>query len=60
MWDQVDDFKWLKKGQNPHWRVLEGDQRVKEEVWKDVVPGGPNIGPEKIREAVLPSAGRAI
>eukprot|EP00051_Salpingoeca_urceolata_P020324 m.303922 g.303922 ORF g.303922 m.303922 type:complete len:105 (-) comp19596_c0_seq13:2153-2467(-) len=28
MWDQVDDFKWLKAGQpSPHWSVLPESQR---------------------------------
>jgi tubulin-specific chaperone C len=39
LWDQVDDFKWLKTEPSPNWSVLPEDQRVKEEVWRAVVQG---------------------
>lgn len=25
MWDQVDDFNWLRKEKNPHWKVMYSD-----------------------------------
>ena len=31
-WNQVKDFKWLKKEASPHWRVLEADERMKPKV----------------------------
>jgi hypothetical protein len=27
-WDQVNDFKWLRKQQSPHWSVLPADKRM--------------------------------
>lgn len=51
-YDQVDDFKWLKAEASPNWRVLEPSKRVKDEVWRDVVPGAPGTGPDDILRAV--------
>lgn len=51
-WDQVDDFKWLKSEPSPHWSVLPPEQRIKDSVWKDVVPGGPGLGLDEILKAV--------
>ncbi|RAL61967.1 hypothetical protein DID88_002456 [Monilinia fructigena] len=39
-WDQVDDFKWLKVEHSPNWSILPEEERLKEEIWTDVVPGG--------------------
>jgi hypothetical protein len=47
-WDQVDDFKWLKAGHSPNWSVLPEEQRLKEEVWTETVPGGPGVGLDDI------------
>lgn len=52
MWDQVDDFKWLKAEASPHWSVLPEEERVGENVWREVVPGGPGKGVEQILRAV--------
>ncbi len=43
-WDQVDDFKWLKSEHSPNWSILPEEQRLKEETWTKVVPGGPGVG----------------
>jgi hypothetical protein len=51
-YDQVDDFKWLKAEHSPNWSVMEAAKRVKDAVWKDIVPGGPNTGLEDILKAV--------
>jgi hypothetical protein len=51
-WDHVDDFNWLKQTPSPNWRVLREDERVAEEVWKDVVPGTDKIGLTDILKAV--------
>ncbi|KAF2758155.1 tubulin-specific chaperone c [Pseudovirgaria hyperparasitica] len=53
MWDQVDDFKWLKAEQSPNWSILPDEERLKEGIWEGVVQGGPNIGLDQILEAVL-------
>lgn len=52
MYTQVDDFKWLKAEQSPNWRILDTNQRIADNIWKDIVPGGPNIGVEDILKAV--------
>lgn len=52
LWDQVDDFKWLKNEPNPHWSVLPESERVPDEVWKNKLPGGPGVGMEDILKAV--------
>ncbi|OWO97966.1 tubulin-specific chaperone c [Marssonina coronariae] len=47
-WDQVDDFKWLKAEPSPNWSILPEAEILKEDVWTDIVPGGPGIGLEDI------------
>ena len=51
-WDQVDDFKWLKADHSPNWSVLPETERIPDEVWRDVVPGGPGVGIEDILKKV--------
>jgi hypothetical protein len=41
MWDQVDDFKWLKAEHSPNWSILPPEDAVPDEVWSEIVPGGP-------------------
>ncbi|THV97905.1 TBCC-domain-containing protein, partial [Aureobasidium pullulans] len=52
LYDQVDDFKWLKAEHSPNWSVLDKDSYIKNEVWKDIVPGSPTSGVEDILKAV--------
>jgi tubulin-specific chaperone C len=33
LWDQIDDFKWLKAETNPHWSVLPESNRLDETFW---------------------------
>lgn len=51
-WERVDDFKWLRNEQSPNWGILEDGQRLKEEVWKNVVPDGSGVGVDEILKAV--------
>ena len=51
-WDQVDDFKWLKAEHSPNWSILPSEERLEEEVWTTVVPGGPGVGLEDILKKV--------
>ncbi|CAI4220279.1 unnamed protein product, partial [Parascedosporium putredinis] len=39
MWDQVNDFKWLKADHSPNWSVLAQDRRHMNSFWTDVVGG---------------------
>lgn len=50
-WQAVDDFKWLRAEPSPNWAVLEESKRVKEEIWRDVVPGGPGLSTEDVLRA---------
>ncbi|KAK3486649.1 tubulin binding cofactor C-domain-containing protein [Neurospora hispaniola] len=52
MWDQVDDFKWLKAEHSPNWSVLPEEQRIAEDIWKDKVPGYPGAGLDDILSTV--------
>lgn len=36
MWDQVDDFKWLKSEHSPNWEVLPEAERVQGLVWSNI------------------------
>lgn len=52
LFDQVDDFKWLKTEPSPNWRVMEDGEKVPEETWREVVPGGPGWRVDDILKAV--------
>lgn len=41
MWDQVDDFTWRRAEHSPNWSLVPLEDIVVEEVWRDIVPGGP-------------------
>jgi len=47
-WDQVDDFKWLKAEHSPNWIILPQEERLSEEIWTKVIPGGPGVGVDDI------------
>jgi hypothetical protein len=51
-WKEVDDFKWLRAEASPNWTVLAESKRVTENVWRDIVPGGPGMGAEDVLRAV--------
>jgi tubulin-specific chaperone C len=51
-WDQVDDFKWLKAEHSPNWSILPETERLQEEVWTTVVPGGQGMGLDDILKKV--------
>lgn len=52
MWDQVDDFKWLKAEHSPNWSVLPKEERIHADIWENVVPGGPTMGVEDVLRSV--------
>lgn len=37
MWDQVDDFKWLRAEHSPNWSVIPENEWVEEGVWRQVM-----------------------
>jgi tubulin-specific chaperone C len=51
MWNQVNDFKWLKAEKSPNWTELPEDDRLSEEIWATTVAGGPGVGPDDILKA---------
>ncbi|KAI9743335.1 MAG: hypothetical protein M1818_003181 [Claussenomyces sp. TS43310] len=51
-WDQVDDFKWLKAEHSPNWSVIPDSERVREDIWTGVVPGGPSTNVNDILRKV--------
>lgn len=37
MWDQVDDFKWLRAEHSPNWSVMPVGERVDGRVWQQIM-----------------------
>jgi hypothetical protein len=36
LWNQVDDFKWLKSEHSPNWKVIAEGERVPRQGWEEV------------------------
>ena len=36
-WNQIDDFGWLKSEQSPHFSLLIESERLKDDIWGDIV-----------------------
>ncbi|KAL4755550.1 hypothetical protein BDW72DRAFT_200137 [Aspergillus terricola var. indicus] len=51
-WSLVEDFKWIKPEPSPNWSLLGQDSGVPEEVWTEIVPGGPGWSSDQILRAV--------
>lgn len=51
-WNLVEDFKWIKSEPSPNWSLLGPDSGVPEEVWTEIVPGGPCWSSDEILRAV--------
>jgi hypothetical protein len=47
LFDQVDDFKWLKATASPNWSVLPETETVPEDVWLKTLVGGPGVAIEE-------------
>jgi hypothetical protein len=41
LFDQVDDFKWLKVAESPNWSVLPETEIIPESVWKKALVAPP-------------------
>ncbi|KAK5661747.1 hypothetical protein OQA88_9848 [Cercophora sp. LCS_1] len=52
MWDQVNDFKWLKAEPSPNWRLMTERELLPQDMWKTVVQGLPGDGPGDILRQV--------
>lgn len=51
-WSQVEDFKWIKPEPSPNWSLLNSNEAIPEEVWAEIVPGGPGWSLEDILRAI--------
>ncbi|RAK78699.1 putative tubulin-specific chaperone c [Aspergillus fijiensis CBS 313.89] len=51
-WSEVEDFKWIKPEPSPNWSLLDPEDAVPEEVWAEIVPGGPGWSLEDILRAI--------
>jgi len=43
LFDQVDDFKWLKTTESPNWSVLPESEVIPESVWKKALADDPGV-----------------
>ncbi len=46
MFDQVDDFKWLKAAASPNWSLLPEAEAIPDQVWEKALAGGPGVALE--------------
>jgi len=37
MFDQVDDFKWLRAEHSPNWNVMSVNEQIRDDVWNTVL-----------------------
>ncbi|KAJ5549160.1 hypothetical protein N7513_006394 [Penicillium frequentans] len=51
-WSQVEDFKWIKPEPSPNWSLLDPSDAIPEEVWTEIVPGGPGWSLDDILRAI--------
>ncbi|CAI7613848.1 unnamed protein product [Penicillium pancosmium] len=51
-WNEVEDFKWTRPEPSRNWSLLDPGDVVPEEVWAEIVPGGPGWSLEDILHAI--------
>lgn len=51
-WNEIEDFKWIKPEPSPNWSLLDPADAVPEEVWAEIVPGGPGWSLDDILHAI--------
>lgn len=51
-WNEIEDFKWIKPEPSPNWSLLDPADTVPEEVWAEIVPGGPGWSLDDILHAI--------
>lgn len=59
MYDQVDDFKWLKTFSSPNWGLLPDSEVVTDQVWKKALAGEPGTLIDDTLQALGVSSKRA-
>jgi hypothetical protein len=48
LYDQVDDFKWLKATPSPNWSLVPEEEIIRDETWSETLSGTANLGVERI------------
>lgn len=43
LFDQVDDFKWLKATESPNWSLLPESEAIPESVWRKALAPSPEV-----------------
>ena len=43
MWNEVQDFNWLKAEVSPHWRNMPDEQRIVPSILKSLEAAKPNV-----------------
>jgi len=51
-WNEAEDFKWARPEPSRNWSLLDPSDAVPEEVWAEIVPGGPGWSLEDIPHAI--------
>lgn len=51
-WNQIDDFKWLKAEPSPHFCLLDDAEKIGNDVWIGVAPGGAQMDVDEILKKV--------
>ncbi|EUC39379.1 hypothetical protein COCCADRAFT_80954 [Bipolaris zeicola 26-R-13] len=52
LWDQIDDFKWLKAEPSPHFSIIPEDKRISDHVWTNIVPEEKGVSLQDVLTAV--------
>ncbi|KAL1958941.1 hypothetical protein VTO42DRAFT_3494 [Malbranchea cinnamomea] len=51
LWSEVEDFKWLKSGPSPNWKLLDDPSTVSEDIWSKIASGVPGWSLDDILKA---------
>ncbi|KAL2023687.1 hypothetical protein VTK56DRAFT_1401 [Thermocarpiscus australiensis] len=57
LWDQVDDFKWLKTTASPNWSLVPESELISEEAWEMTRPGNFAVGVDDILRSLKVAKG---
>lgn len=52
LWDQVDDFQWLKTTASPNWSLISEQDRISDSTWKKTLIGNVGMGVDDILRAL--------
>lgn len=60
MFDQVDDFKWLRTEASPNWRRMQDEEGVKEDSWQEVLEALQKLNDEAHKDSTLETVARSL